>query len=691
MLASSLALVFRASFQFTLAITILLSPSFSFAETEAAKMGTKPEAWWPVQPRPLPLVHPLFSDDMVLQREIAAPIWGWSKPGDEITVSFDGAKSGTTAIAGTDGRWSTKIGPFAPGGPHKLSIKSSEQEVTLSNVLVGDVWLCSGQSNMNWPVRLAQNGAQEAAAADNPHIRSFTVNFYPAVVPQKLPPPAKWEVCNPEFAKNFSGVGYFFAREINKTTKVPIGIIHSSVGATYAETWVSAEALRNKMPEDFPAQLDEVEQWAKADGGSDDYFAEIERWVAAVDPNSARLRYASAVDLNHDDAKAGAWREIEVPKPWEEAGFSGFDGLAWFRRTLDIPQDWIGDDLKLQLSLINDVDVVWFNGTLIGSTQLKGSRNYVIDRKLVKPGANLLSVAILNHTGPGGFCSLPQHMNLVPMNKKTTTTIRPAGTWKGKAAVAITEIKLPFPQPKVRNYKTITSMYNGMIAPLAPFALKGALWYQGEANGPRWLQYRRLLPTLIADWRERFQVGDFPFLIVSLANYNPLQKLPVEPGWAEIRESQWRTARMVPNAGLAMTIDIGGEDIHPRNKQEVGRRLSLVARRMVYGEKDLLDSGPTFTKMEIDPAMKNRVRLHFKHIGGGLTVRAGDPKLTGFVVAGEDKKFVWADAVIEGDTIVVSSPDVPEPKHVRYGWAWNPLVNLFNKEGLPAITFRTDE
>ena len=206
------------------------------------------------------------------------------------------------------------------------------------------------------------------------------------------------------------------------------------------------------------------------------------------------------------------------------------------------------------------------------------------------------------------------------------------------------------------------------------------------------MQYRRLLPTLIADWRSRFEVGDFPFLIVSLANLNALQTKPTEPGWAEIRESQWRTVRRVPNTGLVMTIDIGDpKDIHPRNKQEVGRRLSLVARRLVYGEKKLVDSGPEFTEMQVELPKGDKIRLYFKSLGSGLMIKPGEEKLTGFIIAGADKNFVFADAVIDGETIVVSSPDVPLPKYVRYGWAWNPIVNLFNKEGLPAITFRTDE
>jgi sialate O-acetylesterase len=670
----------------TLSSLVLLITFVLLPVQVACGQPVGPQPWWPVQPKPLPFVHSLFTNDMVLQRDIAAPIWGWSEPGDTITVTVDDKSPGATATAGKDGRWLTKIGPFPAGGPHTIAIAGSKRQVMLTNVLCGDVWLCTGQSNMNWPVRLSLNAEEEVKQANYPEIRSFTVNFYPSLVPMQVPPPARWEVCTPEFARNFTGVGYFFAREIHKTQKIPIGIIHSSVGATYAETWVSADALRNKMPHDFPKELAEVEQLAGPNAESFDYFAEVEKWTAAVDPASARLKYASDPNLDTND-----WRDIVVPKPWEEAGLPDFDGLVWFRHSVDVPEEWNGKDLLLQLSVVNDTDVTWLNGKLLAATQLKGIRNYVIDKSLVKPGKNLLTVAVLNSSGPGGFCSSPNNMALRPV-MGGDKPVRLAGTWKAKQAAAVKDITIPFPTPKVGHYKTTTGMYNGMIAPLTPFAIKGALWYQGEANGPRWLQYRRLLPTLIADWRERFEVGDFPFLIVSLANYNPLQTKPIEPGWAEIRESQWRTVRSVPNTGLALTIDIGdGKDIHPRNKQEAGRRLALTARNLVYGEKDVIYSGPEFSEMQIEPPKGDRIRLYFKHLGGGLMIKPGDEKLTGFVVAGPDKNFVWADAVIDGDTILVSSPDVPDPKYVRYGWAWNPLVNLYNKAGLPALTFRTDE
>lgn len=663
-----------------------------FFASSAFAQPQGPQPWWPTQPTPLPFLHPLFANDMVLQRDIAAPIWGWAKPGDKISVQVDGQPAGQPAVAGNDGRWTTKIGPFVAGGPHELVVEGGGRSAKLTNVLFGDVWLCTGQSNMNWPVRLANNAEDEVKQANVPEIRSFTVSFYSSLVPMKLPPPAKWEICTPEFARNFTAVGYFFARQIHATQKIPIGIIHSSAGATAAEAWVSGEALRREMPYDFPERFAELDQLVAVGGPNFEYFGALEKWTATVDPVSSEKKYISDPQLKTDD-----WLDISVPKPWEEAGLQPlkeFDGLVWFRHEIDIPKEWKGEDLSLVLSVINDIDIVWWNGELIGSTQLSGIRRYLVDRRHVRPGTNVLVAAVLNQkpNGPGGFCSAPTNMALHPVANPGDRRVKLAGTWKAKPAVELANLKTPFPTPQVSHYKMISSLSNGMIEPLAPFAIKGALWYQGEANGPFWLQYRRLLPTLIADWRKRFEVGDFPFLIVSLANLNALQTKPVEPGWAEIRESQWRTVRRVPNTGLAMTIDIGDpKDIHPRNKQEVGRRLSLVARRLVYGENDLVDSGPEFIEMQTQPPKHDKIRLYFKHIHGGLMIKPGDEKLTGFVIAGTDKNFVFADAVIEGDTIVVSSPEVPLPKYVRYGWAWNPLVNLYNKEGLPAITFRTDE
>ena len=665
----------------------------------------EPQDWWPTQPRKLPFVHTLFTSDMMLQRDVADPIWGWSKPGETITVAVQnpkGAGATATAVAGADGKWQTKIGPFPAGGPVSLTIQGPQQQVVLTNVLVGDIWLCSGQSNMGIPVRTAANADEEIKQGNHPEIRSFTVGFLPAYVPVPVPVPAAWEVCTPAKVAQFSAVGYYFAREINQFEKIPVGIIHSSVGATAAEVWISANGIRKYMPYDFHEQLAKL---AKDTGDpAQDYFKDVEKWAASVDPVSAKQQFTSATDLNTND-----WQAIPVPKPWQEAGLSNCNGLVWFRTAVEIPETMAGKPVSLALSQIVGTDITWFNGRLVGVTQLSGHyRKYQIDGELVKPGKNLLVVAVVSTNAHAGFSGDARNMVLRSTTEDKGVAL--AGTWQAKPATAGPAITLPFPRPPLGYYKTITGLYNGMIAPLGPFAIKGAVWYQGEASWPFWLQYRRLMPALISDWRDQFQVGDFPFLIVSLSTQGGKQSHPVEEGYAGVREAQWRTARAMPNVGLAIAADLGDEpvsNIHPKNKQEVGRRLGLVARRMVYGEKDLLDSGPEFTEMMLerknvdpDPATVKpdqpfvkefKTRLYFKHLGSGLVFKPGNAKPNGFAVAGEDKQFVWADAVIEGDTVVVSAPEVVVPRYVRYGWSYNPISTLFNKEGLPAIPFRTDE
>jgi len=694
----------RISVIFLLGLLMPLLPSFGQEPPMPPETPPQPQDWWPTQPPKLPFIHTLFTSDMVLQRDIAAPIWGWSQPGDKITVTVQnpkGTSTTATAVAGADGKWMTKIGPLPAGGPVSLTIQGATQKIVLTNVLVGDVWLCSGQSNMNWPVRLSLNAEEEIKQANHPEIRSFTVGFYPSCVPLQVPLPAAWETCTPEHAGNFTAMGYYFARELYKAEKIPIGIIHSSKGATAAEVWISADGIHKYMPHDFHAQLDRL---AKDVGDPPrDYFQDVEQWAATVDPASAKQHYTSAPTVDTSD-----WKDMPVPKPWKEAGLTNFNGLVWFRTSVEFPAATAGKPVTLALSQIAGNDITWFNGRLVGVTQMSSHpRTYQIDGELVKPGKNLLVVAVVSTNASAGFCGEGRNMTVRSAADKTSIPL--AGMWQAKPATAMQDITLPFPRPQLGYYKTITSLYNGMIAPLTPFAIKGLVWSQGSANWPFWLQYRRLLPALIADWRERFQVGDFPVLIPQQSTDNGKQQRPTEPGWAEIRESQWRTARSVTNAALAVTVDIGDEPAGPhyKNKQEAGRRLALLARHLVYGEKDLVYSGPEFTEMMLerknadpDPATVStntpfvkefKTRLYFKHVGSGLVFKPGNTKPNGFAVAGEDKQFVWADAVIEGDTVVVSAPEVTVPRYVRYGWAYNPIITLFNKEGLPAIPFRTDE
>lgn len=637
---------------------------------------------------------------MILQRDVPAPVWGWGSPGEHITVHVldaDGNPKGapTQATANSEGSWMTRIGPFKAGEALKILIRGKTHSEEITDALAGDVWLCSGQSNMNWPVRSSRDAEAEIRAANHAQIRPFTVPFCPSYAPTRTMEPAHWEVCSPGTVANFSAVGYYFAREIHLSKGIPIGLIHSSAGATTAEAWISPEGLRKHMPHDFLDQLSTLAKNAGEPGYN--YFDACAAWALRVDPASTLQNYLGA-----DTSTLEGWSDVEIPKAWEETGLEGFDGLVWFRKDIEIAPEWAGKPATLSLGQIHDTDLVWLNGELVGVTQNTSSfRRYEIDATSLKPGRNTLTVAVLNRSGPGGFTAATSkhiHLQIAGQPKPVDAS----GTWRRKAGPALANITAAFPRPKLGYYKTLCGMDNGMIEPLVPFAIKGALWYQGEANWPFWMQYRRLLPALIADWRDRFHAGTFPFLIVQLSTQGPKQKNPIEPGYGEIRESQWRTARTVPNTGMAVAVDIGDEpvpNIHPKNKQEVGRRLALVARRMVYGEDDLETSGPEFSEMMLeripderpDAPKRYHNRLYFKHLGGGLVMRGDGAKPNGFAVSEDDKNYFWADARIEGDTVVVSAQEVNVPRFVRYAWAYSPIVTLFSKEGLPAIPFRTVE
>lgn len=426
----------------------------------------------------------LFSDNAVFQQKAKLPVWGTTDQTDKVTVTIAGQEASTMPL---DGKWKVELQPIAAGGPYTLTISQGTEKHELKNILVGEVWICGGQSNMQWALKQSDGGSEAIAASANDKIRLIDVPREGAEKP-KATVAAKWAVCGPETVGDFSAVGYFFGRDLQKALGVPVGLIGSNVGGTAAEQWMSKESIDS-----------------------------------------------------HPELK-------DMSKP---------------------------------------------------------------------QGASML--------------------------------------------------------------------YNGMIAPLAPYAIQGAIWYQGESNAGRSFQYRTLLPAMIKNWRETFGQGDFPFLIVQIAPYEAIVREPSDSIWAEIRDSQLHVSQQVPKTALAVTTDVGDErDIHPRRKEPVGARLALAARALAYGE-NVDYSGPLYDSMSV---ADGKVRLRFKHLGGGLVAKDGP--LTGFTIAGEDKKFHAADAVIDGDTVVVSSASVPAPVAVRYGWAAYPVVNLWNKAGLPASPFRTD-
>jgi sialate O-acetylesterase len=625
----------------------------------------------PAHAEELPFLHPLFTDHMVLQRGIDAPVWGWTNAGEKVTVVCAGQS--VTTNADSSGRWSAKLSPLPAGGPHELTVSGS-QMVTVSDVLVGDVWICSGQSNMEWPVAAANEPQKEIESANFPKLRLFSVPKRVSAEPQ-LTVNGQWQLCTPNTIAGFSAVGYFFGRELQRELDVPVGLIHTSWGGTIAEAWTSGEAL--KTMDDFRPAVTMLEQMAAAQrSGNDDFNQTMAKWWSENDPGSKRSWWQT--DTPTDD-----WKTMALPGNWEARGLDQFDGIVWFRKEFDLPADAVGKDAVLHLGPIDDRDTTWVNGTQVGAmNDWAAVRNYKLPAGTLKAGRNVIAIRVLDTAGGGGLHGQSEQLSLEIAG---ADSIALAGDWKYSVSTPLNKTT-PAPEQPGNNPNIVTVLFNGMLAPLVPYGIKGAIWYQGESNAGRAMQYRKLLPTMIADWRKQFGVGDFPFLVVQLANFMQVQTQPVEAGWADLREAQSLTARNDEHVGLAITIDIGeANDIHPRNKQEVGRRLALSALGIAF-KKDIVYSGPEYASVEFKAG---KAYVKFNHVGGGLQAQ-GD-KLIGFAIAGEDKNFVWGDTVIDGDTVIVSSSAVPNPTAVRYGWANNPTCNLYNKAGLPASPFRTDE
>jgi sialate O-acetylesterase len=623
---------------------------------------------------PKPLLHPLFTNHAVLQRDIRVPVWGWTTPGATITVSFAGQEKSATAAG--DGKWTVYLDPMpasAKGRMLTVQVAGTKQKTRISDILVGDVWICSGQSNMEMGIG-ACNVPDEIAAANFPQIRLLNVPKKIAYMPESTLN-CYWQPCSPATLMDvpwagFSAVGYFFGRELHRDLNIPVGLMVTCWGGTVCEAWTSGEAL--KPLSDFASGIDEVQKVVAAPG-PDKLGNVMDKWYQANDPGTVKAWFRPETDVF-------AWKTATMPANWHACGITGYEGVVWVQHTFEAPPAWAGKDLVLSFGTIGDCDVTWVNGTAVGQTDYYDMpRIYKVPAAVVKTGSNVIAMRVVN-SGGGGFFGPADKMKVYPYGEESSA-ISLARPWR----VQETAPRAVTGAPLVGNPNMPSVLYNGMIAPLIPFAIKGAIWYQGEANTSRAYQYDGLLQTMIRDWRSNFGVGDFGFHIVSLANYMKTSDSPQESAWAELREAQAMAASAMPNSGIAMAIDIGdARDIHPKNKLEVGRRLALSALANTYG-KDIEWSGPWYKSMEITG---KGIKLNFDHARGGLTAK-GD-KITGFAIAGEDRKFVWADAVIKGETVLVSSPQIPRPVAVRYGWADNPVCNLSNKENLPAVPFRTD-
>ncbi|WP_183305470.1 sialate O-acetylesterase [Dysgonomonas hofstadii] len=631
-------------------------------------------------------LSPLFSDNMILQRETNAPIWGKSDPNKniEITTSWNNKKY--TVSADAQGNWKISVETPAAGGPYTITI-SDGKPVKLNNVLIGEVWICSGQSNMEMQVEgwgKVTNYQQELVEAQNyPNIRLLQVER--ATSPQPLEDIKVagngWQVCSSKTVADFSAVGYFFGRDIHKYQNVPVGLINTSWGGTIIETWTSGEALAT-MP-DYKEEIASIKKIPQSPEEREELFYEnVELWKKDIEKIDKGFNNGQAVwaSIQNDDS---GWEQMNIPSIMQEQGLKGFNGIVWFRKTIDIPAKWEGKELTLNLGPIDDNDFTYFNGIQVGHTEgWMAQRSYKIPKELVTKGKAIISVRVMDTGGNGGIFGSPESINLQIADNDRLAL---AGPWKYKVSLNIKEIpRMPVNMTTEPNIPSF--LFNAMLNPLIPYSIKGAIWYQGEGNTGQAYQYRELMPLMITDWRNRWGY-DFPFYMVQLAAFTALQTEPVNSTWAELREAQTLTAQHLKNTGMAVTIDIGDAyDIHPKNKLDVGKRLALQARAKTYGEK-IPHSGLMYHFYQIED---NKIRIFFRNSDGGLKAKDGE-QLKGFTIAGTDHKFYWADAVIEGNTIVVSSPDVKLPLAVRYAWADNPICNLYNGAGLPASPFRTDD
>jgi sialate O-acetylesterase len=633
---------------------------------------------------------------MVIQREMETPIWGQAKAGEKVTVEFMGKTM--SATADDRGEWSLKLPAMKAADATSMTIRTGgagggeeADKIVINDVLVGDVWICSGQSNMGFLVKQANDAEKEIAAANLPNIRAFRVPNVTSTRPTRELH-GQWEICSPKTVGDFSAVGYFFGREIHAREKVPIGLIMNPWGGMPAESFMSEEALR--ADPDFAAILERkrAPTTAATQRAQQQFERARSQWekkyIRKDEGNEGFAKGWAGAEADESD-----WREMRLPQHWEDTGLK-IDGAVWFRKTIDLPEDWQGKDLALSLGGIDDTDTTYFNGKEIGKTEgalaVLVQRQYSVPAELVKAGKAVIAVRVFDMLSDGGFYGPAVSMKIAPKEDGAAKKIALDGQWKYKVEKAYEQPASIPPRPTgptLENAPFLASnIYNAMVWPLVPYGIKGVIWYQGESNADRAEQYRKLFPSMIRDWRNQWGQGEFPFLFVQLANW----KAPYDPSdvtWAELREAQTMTLVACPNTGMAVAVDIGDTtDIHPRNKQDVGKRLAMAAEKVAYHNGEIPYSGPIYQLMKVEDG---KVRVIFDHAKGLKTKDGSPPK--GFQIAGRDKKWVQADAKIDGRDVIVWSDAVTKPVAVRYGWANDPVTSLYNEADLPASPFRTDD
>ncbi|MGE5457307.1 MAG: sialate O-acetylesterase [Methanococcaceae archaeon] len=641
----------------------------------------------------------IFSDNMVLQQKSLVPVWGKGPAGSAVTVKASWGAS-ASAIVEKEGLWKLRIKTPKAGGPYELNITIGDTSIIYKNVLLGEVWLCSGQSNMEmplggWPPKdTIWTAPQEIKTAANTGIRFFTVSKMVSDTKQ-FNCKGKWVECSSEEAARFSATAYFFGKKLNKDLNVPIGLINTSWGGTPIESWISGSSLSEIT--EFKPVVDNISQCREE-------TIKLNNWLtghAVIDVKNADVPNRwKALDFqdslcSHKDFNDAKWPEMELPVVWETTFLGNFDGAGWFRKKIELPQSWLNKDLVLELGPIDDMDETYVNGIKAGEHMEDGNwqvdRVYNIPATLVKDSVLFIAVRIVDNQGGGGIYGKPEQMNI--HLKDGSAKINIAGAWTFLPVAELRDMKFfvfgskneeYFSRPKLKvdlSAYMPTALYNAMISPLIPYSIKGAIWYQGESNAGAPEMYRKLFPLMINNWRQDWHSGEFPFYFVQIAPYNYGPATPSE----KLREAQMMTLS-VAKTGMAVTMDIGNvNNIHPGNKRAVGERLALWALAKDYNKKAAY-SGPVYKAMKV---IKDKIVISFDHADGGLKVEERNGE-NNFLIAGKDGKFVKAIVKVEGKKLIVSSPGISDPAFVRYAWSNTAEATLYNKKGLPASSFRTD-
>lgn len=613
----------------------------------------------------LPLI---FGNNMVLQRDKDVIFWGTADPGEQVRMKFRG--SVYSATANEKGNWKIRLSPQQAGGPYDIEFRGNNL-VTIKDVLFGDVWLCGGQSNMQFKINELNPRVKDTLPVDIKNIRIFTAGLAIDYVPREELSSGEWKIADRNSISDFSAVAFFFGKYLQDSLHVPIGLISDNLGATSVEEWMSPEAI-SKFPQ-FDSYYSTYIQPGKSFAQIDSAFKKTKpiwekKYYLKDDPGLEGQWFLPSTNISD-------WKKMKIPSYWEDEGLKDFDGSVWFRRTFDLTGNDDPKHFNLSVGSINDYNTVWVNGQKIGEGF--GSQNwftYPVSDSILKDKGNVVVVRVFDAGGKGGMYNLFWDQRL-------------AGEWQYKTGRKINPSE--FERPQVVNANLFGSpsiLYNGCIAPITSFSLKGVIWYQGESNASRAKEYQTLFPAMINDWRKQFNDPKLPFLFVQLANYQAGTEKEGQSEWAELRDAQQKTLTL-PHTAMAVAIDIGeAGDIHPKNKMEVGKRLALAALKSVYGKQ--VPQSPVFDRFSL---INDSILIYFREGSGNLLSKNGNHFLRGFQIAGKDQHFQPAKAFIQNNHVVVYSPEVKQPASVRYAWADDPgPLDLYNEGGLPAAPFRTD-